>query len=381
VKKKNNLNSLITANIPSCLLCGKCLEVCPVFNTTQKEEFSPRAKAFLINQLVTLSLDQDNIKDLIGKCVGCGRCADVCTQHIDISDLLSKIRSNSITLKKWIYSKVLEHIPELSSLIVSSIGVVKDIPSLKKIKPLQRVFSSKKSDFEFLKVKGEPVSKKERAVVFGGCVGTYFKDSWVKKAYELGNLFFLMHEEIDWNCCGYPFFFAGFIDKASEFFKKNFYLWKDLKKPKILVFCSTCYMSLKKYSWIIEDETERKEWVDSIILLSNLFSKLGDRLTFEKQPREFVLHKPCHMDEFSYDKLYLFFKRLGIKFEENRDCCGFGGSTRLENPWLCDMLAKKLWDNIKDKIVVSGCSGCIIQLTLTNPKSKTYHWLDLIDII
>ena len=42
-------------NRPECILCGRCLSVCPLFTATGREELSPRAKFFM-----------DHLRDGIG---------------------------------------------------------------------------------------------------------------------------------------------------------------------------------------------------------------------------------------------------------------------------------------------------------------------------
>ncbi len=369
-------------SITTCLLCGKCLDVCPVFNGTYIEEFSPRAKAFLLNKLNEIPLDLVKVKDILGKCVGCGRCGSVCPQNIDLVSMLSQIRASNPTLKKWAYSKAVEHLPGISRLLLHSLDTLDIIPFFKKYEGVWRIFSDQKQ-LNILKVQiRKPIEKREKAVIFSGCIGRYLKDSWSIKAHKIARLYFEVCEDMDWACCGYPFFFAGQLDKAKGNFEKNYNLWKKLHMPKIIVFCATCYFALKKQSRLIPDESKRKRWLDSIILLSDLFVGLKEYIHIDLHIKEFVLHKPCHMSDLSFDRLRSFFNTLNIKFSLNTNCCGFGGCTRVENPELCDMLGKSIWDKVgRDSVIVSGCSGCVLQFALTNPMSRSYHWLDLIDFI
>ncbi len=54
-----------------CILCGKCLEVCPLLNATGREELSPRAKASLCSALADKAgeLSEADAARLAGICL------------------------------------------------------------------------------------------------------------------------------------------------------------------------------------------------------------------------------------------------------------------------------------------------------------------------
>ncbi len=253
-----------------CLLCGKCLEVCPVFNVTNKEELSPRSKAFLYSQMEKMDLNIKNLTSLVGNCVGCSRCYDVCTQKIDIPLEVSNLRSNSISLKRWLFLKIVKHIPELYPFIKKGFKIKNIIPHLKNIQLTRDLFDNL-NKHSFIKVRpGEKKDTPDKAVVFGGCVGTYLKDKWFENALNIAKMCYEVEEDVEWECCGYPMSFAGDIKGAKDSFMRNFKIWKDIGTPKILVFCATCWLSLRKGAFFIEDEKLRHKWLNSIIYMTEL---------------------------------------------------------------------------------------------------------------
>ena len=362
-----------------CLLCGKCLEVCPVFNVTQLEEYSPRAKAFVYSQIQKKGLDIKNVDKILGNCVGCLRCYEVCTQGIDIPDKVANIRSLSPTFKRWLYLKIVKYLPELSPLIKNGFKIKDIIPHLKKIKELGNFFENrnKKGLFKINVFKNK--KQKQRAIIFGGCVGTYLKKNWLEAASNIAGLFYNVEGILKWECCGYPMFFAGDIKGAREVFNSNVKLWQQLGNPKILVFCATCWSYLRKNASLIEDETLRDDWLSSLTYMTELIANI-ESIEITENSHKFLFHKPCHLDDKLHKSFLEFLDNFKIKYRSLSDCCGFGGCTRLENPRLCDMLGERFWENVaKDEIIVSGCSGCIMQFCLTGDFKRVYHWLELFE--
>ncbi len=350
-----------------CILCGKCLEVCPVFNVTKREEYSPRTKAFLLNHIE--EFDKKKVKKVLSRCVGCYRCHEVCTQHIDLPEGISKIRNEIKELREYLYVKTASNLHNLSPLIKFFL----------KVKGLDYFFDDSLK-FECIEIVNEPVkTEKQRAVVFEGCTARHFKKQWIDKAKRIGNVFYnVVDEEVHWDCCGYPFYFAGDREKTKECFETNIGIWQELEYPQVLVFCATCYFSLRKNALLIEDIDLRTKWLNSIVYLSDLLDHRKKSLIIKEKVDSLVLHKPCHMEEKSFKKLSVFFKSLKINVEEVLTCCGFGGCTRVENKELCDMLGKSLWENIGSRdLVISGCSGCILQMCFTGDNKKVHHWLDI----
>lgn len=81
--------------LEKCSLCGKCKEVCPVYNVVKKETVSPRGKAILIK------------KDILDKtfyiCTLCGACAEICPNKVDLPKHIKKRRS--LLVEKGVESK------------------------------------------------------------------------------------------------------------------------------------------------------------------------------------------------------------------------------------------------------------------------------------
>ena len=88
-----------------CILCGKCLEVCPLLGATGREELGPRAKADLYSLLKDNKslLSGEDAARLAGLCLGCHRCTEVCSQGVDIPGLVATLRGAHPDFKGWLW--------------------------------------------------------------------------------------------------------------------------------------------------------------------------------------------------------------------------------------------------------------------------------------
>ncbi len=81
--------------LENCNLCGKCKEVCPIYQIVKKETVSPRGKAILIK------------KDILDKvfyiCTLCGACKEICPNNVDLLSFIKKRRK--LLVEKGIESK------------------------------------------------------------------------------------------------------------------------------------------------------------------------------------------------------------------------------------------------------------------------------------
>ncbi|MFW6415391.1 MAG: 4Fe-4S dicluster domain-containing protein, partial [Thermodesulfobacteriota bacterium] len=101
---------LETGEGKQCILCGKCMEVCPIFSITAQEEFSPRAKYFLLQELAAgkQELSADKVRDLTGICLKCGRCANVCPQELNVPAAIIGLKSRSPGWRAWIWGRLVK---------------------------------------------------------------------------------------------------------------------------------------------------------------------------------------------------------------------------------------------------------------------------------
>ncbi|MCA1743768.1 MAG: (Fe-S)-binding protein, partial [Desulfovibrionales bacterium] len=90
-----------------CLLCGKCMEVCPVFKATDREELSPRGKAYLLRKFKEFDIDIKDTAQLAKLCAGCKKCLQACPQGLNLPLEIARLKSKHPDWKSWILSRII----------------------------------------------------------------------------------------------------------------------------------------------------------------------------------------------------------------------------------------------------------------------------------
>ncbi|WP_027720426.1 (Fe-S)-binding protein [Maridesulfovibrio zosterae] len=372
----------------ACVQCGKCLEVCPLFKATGREDLTPRAKFFLENLDSSEGLSDKDFKSLASLCLSCGRCAKNCPQHMSGPEFVSALRSSSNGFVQncwdlWLANPGILW-PMAAALSRFSLKVLPE-PFRSAKKRMKSLFATGLEPWVeiFPQVKFE----ERRVVLFNGCVGKYARHDWIKKADRLMNSMGLLRaEEPEFVCCGSSYGSAGLLERQNESRKINIRAWKDAGSPLLLIFCTTCLKGLKEYSLddFSGDNELYKKWQQSLTLLSSLLLD-ADVLLLENSPKQIVYHKPCHAPVLDTDQLLLE-KIAGDRLRPvlNDLCCGFGGIMQLAAP----DLSKEVGEHCLERLTVgldsgahilTGCSACVIQLaTLTKDEYLASHWLDIL---
>ncbi|SMP68899.1 glycolate oxidase iron-sulfur subunit [Desulfonatronum zhilinae] len=372
-----------------CILCGKCLDVCPLFAATGREELSPRGKSFLIRQ----ALEEGNLHDpaaagkLLGLCLGCGRCADGCPQGRNLPELLREVKAGHPGWRAWVWKTWITQARRLwplagrwAGLFPEQLGAgMMDAPRAMVRRP-----SRERTSGGFGRVADEAVLP-GNTVLFPGCTARFARPWWVANAAGmLGMAGDGLDGFPDWQCCGFTVAQAGLPGLNAEMRARNVPLWRELGRPRLLTICATCTTALRGYAKAADlflDDRERLSWEAAVqplsgLLVSENFRSVGGGEVF--------YHRPCHAPIPDPDEAFLrgvFATRL-IAEAENA-CCGMGGVMRLSAPDLSSQVAARCWSKLPEQselTVATGCSGCVVQLAATAPQGiEVAHWLELFE--
>ncbi|MDY7001377.1 MAG: (Fe-S)-binding protein [Thermodesulfobacteriota bacterium] len=379
-----------------CVLCGVCLEVCPLFKATGREELSPRAKLFLLERLAENpeSLSDRAASKLAGLCLCCGRCEEACPHGLSALKAVSRTRAShpdfSTRLWKTLMQKANVLMPAAAFTGAALSGLkVPGLPGktpgvfLDKLKAL-----GKKEIKPWLAVKDfDARGNGERAVVFPGCVASYARTEWTLKANALlAGLGFEVCESPNFACCGLTLDHAGLAKQTLALRKQNLEAWRSAGRPLVITFCASCQkglLDLANDPGLEFAPGEREEWTAAIRPLSGLFGKT--RFEVQKHaPKGVHYHRPCHAPGVDTDGDWLE-KTVGKKLikRSEKECCGLGGVLQLSAPELSKTVANACWDFFSPEQgthLVTGCGGCVLQLAATNPKGvQVGHWLEIVD--
>lgn len=380
---------MITKQEPECILCGKCLEVCPLFQATNKEQLSPRGKAFLLQELVRHreEFSEKTAHKLAAICLGCQKCVKVCPQGVNLPVLISEIKAKNSDWKSWLWGKLIAEMPRIFPLLSQSSKIIPEIRVRARGNKLS-FFSRQQAVNPWLNLKAFDICGQEKkTVIFPGCTARYARKEWIDKAtiFLKGSDYEVLQMP-DWSCCAFTFKLAGLKSEQLKLQKENLKLWRRLKRPNIAVFCATCLLGLKDMAeadlgW---EEGEKELWKESVKELGVMMGRPALTAISKNAPEKITLHRPCHAQEGLENWLKFLLSHSKVKYRFSTVCCGLGGSMQIESPRLSSQVAQYLWNreqNFKPQQLITACSGCVLQLSATHPEYvQVGHWLELLSI-
>ena len=266
------------------------------------------------------------------------------------------------------------------------------------------------------------------AMLFSGCTARRIRPRWKDTARAL--LRWLGHpapaqgNEGAFTCCGSTLEHAGIPDAAATARARNLDAWRAAGRPLLVTFCATCHHGLSEYpdhadlDW---QDDERKAWTEALRPLSTLWGDAAFRVTADAPahpaadaPAPVRYHQPCHRKGTDPDAVWLR-SLLGDRMRApgGVNCCGMGGVLQLAAPDLSRTVASSCWNALlperaaasvpaatstpasapdaavatpdapqaPDITVLTGCSGCTLQLAATAPSGvRVLHWLDVVGV-
>lgn len=395
-----------------CILCGRCLQVCPLFKATGREELSPRGKFFLARTVSEqmaggasgrgdkgLALSPGTAADLAGLCLSCGRCEKVCPQGMCAPHLVGELRAAYPGWENWLWKQWIGH---AGALWPAAGTAARLLPGGKSrfgqmVRKLKGMLGT--SVRPWLAVERfDACGQGRKAVLFPGCVGTHARSDWTDKSLALlGGVGFEVPEMPGWGCCGSTLGHAGLPDAERALQLANLAAWRAAGRPLVAVFCATCLCGLRAYADALplgdqgwENAMEREQWKDGIRTLAGLLGETSFRAQGQAPPGV-MFHMPCHGGGpgGAGRDLALVGRALGdagqgglLRTGKGNECCGMGGVLQLGAPGLSSRVAANCWDAYgaqPGEVMLTACSGCVTQLAATAPDGVAAgHWLDML---
>ncbi len=374
-----------------CILCGRCLAVCPLFRTTGREELSPKSKQQLVHTLLEnpAELNEQRASDLAILCLGCGLCEQACPQGLSAPDLVAALRRAHPDWTSWVWENWLGHHGQLwpgVGLAAKVSGVFakhgtrpggRAARALRSMRPGSQINP-------WLRLHPAPGVETRRVVLFPGCLGSHVRKDWVKKSHAL--LQAMGHDVQDtptWECCGKSVGHAGLVDLQRHMRTKNLDAWRNAGRPDVAIYCATCRNGLQAYTsddaldWM---PGEQQQWLQAFQPLS-AFLEQGRVEAIAPAPGPVRYHQPCHGRKDDKDLPWLR-QVLGkdLVSYTREQCCGMGGVFQLGSPELSRQVGQQALDALHVQpgdIVATGCSGCVAQFRGIAPETvRVAHWLE-----
>ena len=395
-----------------CVLCGCCLELCPLFAATNREELSPRAKALLAgpSKFSAAILDEAAVAELAGLCLACGRCEKLCPQGVSVPRLVARLRAEHPDFRRWLWRQWITRLKPYWSLAAAGAGLVpesmvsalapaglglalKGLRGLRPGKGLRPWLTVTKFPVETFRARhaDRPVA------LFDGCVGSGPRQVWADTARFLLRGLGARLVEATFSCCGSTLGVAGLPEDQERARRANVDAWRKAGQPQVVTYCATCRKGLADYAGqgagagIFADAAEEAAWAASVTPLSALLAGAEAKVR-RGAPGIVGWHRPCHVDPGDAD-FSLMRGLLGARLRTpaKADCCGFGGIMQLGAPELSGQVGQACWNGLDGALgfsaapevvgayVLTGCSGCVMQLAATAPEdAQVGHWLEII---
>lgn len=391
-----------------CVLCGCCLEGCPLMAATSREELSPRAKALLAgpSKFSAATLDDAAVAELAGLCLACGKCEKLCPQGVSVPALIARLRAEHPAFRRWLWRQWVTRlrpfwalaargaalVPE--SLAPASLGLA--LKGLRGLRPGRGLRP-------WLTITTFPVEAFRRmhggrpAAIFDGCVGAGPRAIWADTARRLLPGLGANLVQADFSCCGSTLGVAGLPEDQERSRRANVEAWRKAGRPLVAVYCATCRKGLEEYAapgagaGLFADAGEAALWAASVVPLARLLQGATAKAG-RGAPSIVGWHRPCHADPGDAD--FLFLKDLlgaRLRTPAKAGCCGFGGIMQLAAPELSGQVGAACWGGLDAALgfsaapevtpgtVLTGCSGCVMQLAATAPpEARVGHWLEII---
>ena len=353
--------------ISRCVKCGACRSVCPSFEVTRQESFSPRGRMALVKGMLEGRLPVSALfEDRLDTCTSCLGCEAVCASSVPVTGIIQAARELAVMqagtgLIKRIVAAALKsgHVMRASAWLAPlALHYGKSMltpPPRKMRRTAQRAWSGK--------------GKREKLIFFPGCSITYFHSALGDDSlavlegmgYEV-----LIPEGL--SCCGRPLLSLGDRRGAEEAARHNRSLLAGPGPAAVVTACASCALTFKKeYPKLLG----RGSGMPRVFDIHELLAGGIGRLALVQNPRTITWHDPCHLSRGQgLDKAARQVVRAvpGITLLEMKEpdrCCGFGGVMRVIHRDVSDRIREDKVQNILEtgaETVVTGCPSCRTQL-------------------
>jgi glycolate oxidase iron-sulfur subunit len=391
----------------SCMRCGLCQAVCPLFAATGREADVARGKLALLSGLAQEILQNpQGVQEHLTRCLLCGSCAANCPSGVKVLDIFIKARAilagylGLSPVKRVIFRGLLSQ-PAWFNRILAWGAKFQGIF----VKPVDDLLGSSCARFmspllshrHFKPLAPVPwhvqVPRRDTAPGAANLKVAFFVGCLIDKIYpQVGDavLRVLAHRGVGLHlpagqgCCGLPALSGGDTRTFRQLVRLNLELLDDPAAPwdYLVTACATCSSTIKKL-WplmMADAEPAVQERVAALAAKTLDISQfLVDRVGVRPAavgPEDgripVTYHDPCHLK-----------KSLGVaaqpralltanpaysltEMPESDWCCGCGGSFTLQHYETSAAIGQRKRDHIAAsgcRVVATGCPACMLQIT------------------
>lgn len=390
--------------LTTCMRCGLCQSVCPLYAQTGREADVARGKLALLDGLAKEMLtDAQGVKERLDHCLLCGSCAANCPSGVKVLDIFLKARAilagyqGLSPIKKFIFRGLLAK-PELFNRLMSL------APSLQGLlaKPASELLGTSCARIQwplgkrhFRRLAAKPFHALVPGFSLPAPAGAprvgFFVGCLVDKIFpEIGQAVVrsLVHHGVGLSvpdgqaCCGMPALSSGDTQAFASMVRRNLELFPPEELDYLVTACATCTSAIKKL-WplmIADAAPELRERVEALagkaIDISQLLvDKLPEGITNSQSAgpeRAVTYHDPCHLRKslgVAAQPRALIEASPGCRLAEmpaSDACCGMGGSFNLLHYEESAAMGQRKLESILAsgaEMVATSCPACMLQIS------------------
>jgi glycolate oxidase iron-sulfur subunit len=386
----------------SCMRCGFCMGVCPVYGTTMREADVTRGKIALVENLAHQMIDDSEaVNEKLNRCLLCGSCQANCPSGVKIMDIFLRARAivtgymGLSPVKKLIFRGLLVR-PRLFNGLLELSGKFQGLFLKDASQAIGTARAPLLSPFiggrHFPRLADKPFHARVasldtpagqsglRVAFFPGCVSDKLFPGVAEaslKVLEKHGVGVYMPEGL--SCCGVPALASGDRQSYDTLLRLNLSKLAQGGHDYLVTPCATCTATIKEFWPKLMDRysvSERRQIEELAAKTMDITRFLVDVVKVDlPEPgtdgRRITYHDSCHMKKslgVAAQPRAILRSLPGFVFAEMPEsdrCCGSGGSFTLAHYDLSRRIGQRKRDNIvsvKPDMVATGCPACMMQI-------------------
>lgn len=385
----------LRTEIETCMRCGNCQAVCPVYRQVRREPAVARGKVAIAAALLSGELEPDaEVARQLDLCLSCNACTDACPSGVRVDDIILAARAEVVRRRglDWFKAAVFAAVrrPRVLGAGVAAAARVQGLalgPGPEDGLGVVRLPLSRERRAILPRLPSRPLrgpSRTERHALdrrvafYPGCMITYVYPeigrALIAVLRAAGVEALLPAQD---RCCGIPLLMHGDEVGARAMARSVVATLDALGGEAVLTACPTCGSALKRQiprllagdpAWARRAERLAARALDATEYLASAVDlpradPAGVRATY---------HDPCHLARGQGVRSQprdLIARVAGLELAElgsPETCCGGAGSFLLTHPELAARIGARKTaeiDSTGAEIVVTSCPGCRMQLT------------------
>jgi glycolate oxidase iron-sulfur subunit len=388
----------------TCMRCGMCQAVCPLFAQTGREADVARGKLALLDGLLKEMLsDAQGVMERLNKCLLCGSCEANCPSGVDVLGIFMQARAiltgymglppakrillRGLLARPQLFDRVSEWGARFQAVFTKPVNDVVGTSCARFASPLL-------ADRHFAPLAAEPFHRRHPDIdrpagASGLRVGFYIGcllDKVFPQIAEAALTVFAHHgigvrSPQGQCCCGIPAVSAGDMDTFRDLVRRNLDCFADAQIDVLVTACATCTATIKKvWPKLIGAEDARlhrraAELADRTMDISQFLvenTAVPEAAAAGGNPkRRVTYHDPCHLKKslgVSAAPRRLLTANPAVQLVEMAEpdgCCGMGGSFNLQYYEISSRIGGLKRDQIAATgcgTVATSCPACMLQI-------------------